>query len=333
MAPHLVWLLPAPLRAVRLCDACARRQVVWPDRAQRARLSGRLVRLCGDPGDDRAGRRAPRRRNCSRHGVAGRPDAGWRRRLSGDPCRCPSPRALAERHRHHLAVVDVGLDALAGAAAVAAGIDPREIDTRRLLAAVAAIPFVMPIASPAIAIIAQRNDPQPAAAQANLLAGEVERVWHETTTLPLRFVGGAGDLADGVITYAADRPRALPDMPRIGTPPASRAADWRSCVLPRPPAAATKRARKPLTAARRDRDRAQFSRIFRQAAALHDLHRAAALRGFSRAQRSVQRSGTVRCRPGTFANFEFRTPLSAVHHFVLRRIRGTKPLNTGSDRS
>jgi hypothetical protein len=90
----------------------------------------------------------------------------------------------------------------------------REIDTRRILAAAAAIPIVMLIASPAIAIIAQRNDPQPAAAQANLLAGEVERVWHETTPLPLRFVGGAGDLADGVITYAADRPRALPDMPQ-----------------------------------------------------------------------------------------------------------------------
>ena len=72
----------------------------------------------------------------------------------------------------------------------------------------------MLIASPVIAVIAQRNGPQPAAAQAHLLAGEVERVWHETTPLPLRLVGGTGDLADGVITYAADRPRALADMPQ-----------------------------------------------------------------------------------------------------------------------
>jgi hypothetical protein len=31
--------------------------------------------------------------------------------------------------------------------------------------------------------------------------------------LPLRFVGGAGDLAYGVASYAADRPRVLTDMP------------------------------------------------------------------------------------------------------------------------
>jgi hypothetical protein len=29
----------------------------------------------------------------------------------------------------------------------------------------------------------------------------------------LRFVGSAGDLADGVASYAADRPRVLTDMP------------------------------------------------------------------------------------------------------------------------
>ena len=87
-------------------------------------------------------------------------------------------------------------------------------DTRRILVVAVAIPLAMLIAAPVIAVIAQRNGPPPTSAQANLLAGEVERLWYETTPLPLRFVGGAGDLADGVITYAADRPRALTDMPQ-----------------------------------------------------------------------------------------------------------------------
>ena len=88
------------------------------------------------------------------------------------------------------------------------------VDTRRILVVAVAIPLVMLIAAPVIAVIAQRNGPPPTSAQANLLAGEVERLWHETTPMPLRFVGGAGDLADGVISYAAERPRALTDMPQ-----------------------------------------------------------------------------------------------------------------------
>jgi 4-amino-4-deoxy-L-arabinose transferase-like glycosyltransferase len=89
----------------------------------------------------------------------------------------------------------------------------RAIDTRRILAAAVAIPLAMLLAAPAIAIIAQRSGPLPASAQAALLAGEVERLWYQTTPLPLRYVGGAGDLADGVATYAADRPHVLTDIP------------------------------------------------------------------------------------------------------------------------
>ena len=89
----------------------------------------------------------------------------------------------------------------------------RDVDLRRILAAAAAIPVVMLIASPAIAIIAQRNGPPPNSAQAALLAGEVEQLWHQTILQPLRFVGGAGDLADGVAAYAVERPRVLTDMP------------------------------------------------------------------------------------------------------------------------
>ena len=89
----------------------------------------------------------------------------------------------------------------------------RDVDLRRILAAAAAIPVVMLIASPAIAIIAQRNGPPPNSAQAALLAGEVEQLWHQTIPQPLRFVGGAGDLADGVAAYAVERPRVVTDMP------------------------------------------------------------------------------------------------------------------------
>jgi hypothetical protein len=89
----------------------------------------------------------------------------------------------------------------------------RAIDTRRILAAAVVVPLVMLIASPAIAILAQRNGPPPNSAQAALLAGEVEQLWHQTIPQPLRFVGGAGDLADGVATYAIERPRVLTDMP------------------------------------------------------------------------------------------------------------------------
>jgi 4-amino-4-deoxy-L-arabinose transferase-like glycosyltransferase len=90
----------------------------------------------------------------------------------------------------------------------------REVDTRRLLIAAAAVPLVMLLAAPVIATIAQRQGPAPASAQAPLLAQQVESLWHQMTPQPLRFVGGETDLAYGVITYAPERPRALSDMPQ-----------------------------------------------------------------------------------------------------------------------
>jgi hypothetical protein len=86
------------------------------------------------------------------------------------------------------------------------------VDTRRILIAAVAIPLLMLIASPVIAIIAQRNGPAPARAQASLLAAQFERAWHEVTPQPLRFVGGETDIAYGIIAYANERPRALPGM-------------------------------------------------------------------------------------------------------------------------
>ncbi len=90
----------------------------------------------------------------------------------------------------------------------------RPIDTRRILGLAVALPLVMLVASPAIAILAQRSGPPPAAAQAQLLAQEVERDWHAAIPQPLRFVGGDADLAYGVIAAAVDEPRALPDLPQ-----------------------------------------------------------------------------------------------------------------------
>ena len=90
----------------------------------------------------------------------------------------------------------------------------REIDTCRILGLALALPLVMLIASPAIAIFMQRAGPLPSAAQARLLAQVIERDWRALTPRPLRFVGGDADLAYGVIAYAADAPSALPTLPQ-----------------------------------------------------------------------------------------------------------------------
>ena len=88
----------------------------------------------------------------------------------------------------------------------------RPAETRRILAMAIAVPLVMLVAAPAIAVIGQRGGPQAAAAQAPLLAVEVARAWRSLTPQPLRFVGGDADLAYGVITYVDGRPRALTGM-------------------------------------------------------------------------------------------------------------------------
>jgi len=85
-------------------------------------------------------------------------------------------------------------------------------DTRRLLMAAIAVPLVMLIAAPVIAIMVQRSGPAPAAAHARLLAEQIEQAWRAATSQPLRFVGGDSEIAYSVVTYAGDRPRALPEM-------------------------------------------------------------------------------------------------------------------------
>lgn len=89
----------------------------------------------------------------------------------------------------------------------------RAVDTSRVLLAAIVVPLVMLLAAPAIAVIVHRNGPQPAAAQGQLLAAQVERVWTQATQQPLRYVGGDAEIAYSVATYAYDRPHALPGLP------------------------------------------------------------------------------------------------------------------------
>ncbi len=86
--------------------------------------------------------------------------------------------------------------------------------TRRVLIGAAAVPFLMLIAAPVIAIQVHRAGARPAAAHGQLLAAQIESAWHQTTPQPLRFVGGDAEIAYDVIAAAVDKPRALPDMPQ-----------------------------------------------------------------------------------------------------------------------
>ena len=82
------------------------------------------------------------------------------------------------------------------------------VNLRRALGGAVAVPVVMLIAAPMIAVGIHLAGVRPLTAPARLLAAETERHWHQVTPEPLRFVGCFG--ADAVIAYAADRPRALP---------------------------------------------------------------------------------------------------------------------------
>lgn len=70
----------------------------------------------------------------------------------------------------------------------------------------------MLLVSPLIAINVQRKGPAPAAAHAQLLAAEIERLWHQATPQPLRFIDGDEEIVYDVVATAAERPRALPNM-------------------------------------------------------------------------------------------------------------------------
>ena len=88
------------------------------------------------------------------------------------------------------------------------------VDTRRLLIGAAALPLLMLLAAPAVAIIGFRHGEIPFSAQGPLLTAQIARSWRAVTPLPLRFVGADGGLSDGVSFYAQDHSYALPGMPQ-----------------------------------------------------------------------------------------------------------------------
>jgi hypothetical protein len=51
----------------------------------------------------------------------------------------------------------------------------------------------------------------------------------------------------------------------------------------------------------------------------------------SRAQRSMKRSGMMRCRPGTVTHRDLGGPGSAVHRFALHRVRDTHVHGTNAN--
>ncbi len=90
----------------------------------------------------------------------------------------------------------------------------RAVDTRRILIAAVAVPLLMLIAAPGLAVLVHRSGPQPAAAQGRLLATQIEQLWHQMNPLPLQYVGGDAEIAYSVVAYAYDRPHALPGLPQ-----------------------------------------------------------------------------------------------------------------------
>ena len=93
----------------------------------------------------------------------------------------------------------------------------RPVDTVRVSGFAIVLPLALLAASPFIAAKTRPKGPPPAAAQAPLLAREVERLWRQVLPLPLRYIGGDGDIVLPVAAYAQDKPRIL--IPGLVTMP------------------------------------------------------------------------------------------------------------------
>lgn len=93
----------------------------------------------------------------------------------------------------------------------------RPVDSERVAVFAAMLPIVLLIAAPFIAEQNRPKGPPSAAAQAPLLAREVERLWHQIVPYPLRYIGGDGDVVLPVTAYASDKPQAL--LPGFMIPP------------------------------------------------------------------------------------------------------------------
>jgi 4-amino-4-deoxy-L-arabinose transferase-like glycosyltransferase len=90
---------------------------------------------------------------------------------------------------------------------------PRQ-PVRWVVGATVAFPLAMLIAAPGIALATSAfGNLLPQRTQTRMLADQVEKAWRGATQNALAYVGGNADLAYGVVTYAHDRPQALPGLP------------------------------------------------------------------------------------------------------------------------
>jgi 4-amino-4-deoxy-L-arabinose transferase-like glycosyltransferase len=100
--------------------------------------------------------------------------------------------------------------------------------TRRILGFAIALPFVMMLAAPIVAIVMHHFGNFPVSAQSRLLSTRVERAWHEMTDQPLVYIDG--DVAYSISVYALDHPRALPDLPPVSAEALTRSGMAFVCV-------------------------------------------------------------------------------------------------------
>jgi 4-amino-4-deoxy-L-arabinose transferase-like glycosyltransferase len=77
----------------------------------------------------------------------------------------------------------------------------------RLLGLAVALPLIMVLAAPAVALVIHRKGVTPQNAHGELLAEPVVQAWRDTTSAPLRLVGG--DLAMQIAFYAPGTPLAI----------------------------------------------------------------------------------------------------------------------------
>ena len=77
---------------------------------------------------------------------------------------------------------------------------------RRIMALALAFPLIAVIAAPGVALVIHRHGLKHDSAYYELLTREVEKDWRSATAAPLRLVGGANQLINGIAFYSADGP-------------------------------------------------------------------------------------------------------------------------------
>jgi 4-amino-4-deoxy-L-arabinose transferase-like glycosyltransferase len=77
---------------------------------------------------------------------------------------------------------------------------------QRIMGLALAFPLIAVIAAPGVALVIHRHGLKHDSAYYELLTREVEKDWRSATAAPLRLVGGANQLINGIAFYAADGP-------------------------------------------------------------------------------------------------------------------------------